>query len=192
MTPIQLLSDWIDEEKALGAQNAQHAVLSTHGLTGEPHGRIVAVREITEESVLFFTQKRTRKVNEIKTHNQVALTFWFERHAREVIIEGEAHFLSAEQNAQYWASYPQWAQIRFCSYAPTSGLTIENKYLLEEKRATLERNFKGISLPCSPDYCGITIKPRRFVFYTYMLEELSDVWEYQMTEKGFLKQRLSP
>jgi len=60
VTPIQLLINWIEEERSLGAQNAQHAVLSTQGLSSQPHSRVVAIREITEDWILLFTQKRTR------------------------------------------------------------------------------------------------------------------------------------
>lgn len=192
MTPIQLLLTWLEEEKSCGAQNAQHAVLSTQGLNGHPHGRVVALREITEDRILLFTQKRTRKVQEIKNNEQVTLTFWFERYAREVIIEGTAHFLSEEQNAHYWTNYPQWAQVRFCSYAPTSGLPIESKHILENKKLKIEQASKNNLLPCSPDYCGISINPKRFVFYSYRLDELSDVWEYTIDNQAIVKRRLSP
>ncbi|HAU3487128.1 TPA: pyridoxamine 5'-phosphate oxidase [Legionella pneumophila] len=192
LNPIELLNTWIEEEQSMGAQYAQHAVLSSHGLDGASHGRIVAIREITNDWVLFFTQKRTRKVLEIKNNNQVALTFWFERHAREVMVEGEANLLSEEQNAYYWDAYPKLAQIRFCSYAPTSGEMIDDKQLLEDKRQDLEQFYKDNVLPCSPDYCGIAIKPKRFVFYSYRLDELSDVWEYLIDNNIIIQRRLSP
>ncbi|MFO9089053.1 pyridoxamine 5'-phosphate oxidase family protein [Legionella pneumophila serogroup 1] len=192
MTPIELLNTWIIDEKSMGAEHAQHAVLSSQGLNGASHGRIVAIREITNDGVLFFTQKRMRKVLEIKNNIQVTLTFWFERHAREVIVEGEANFLSEEQNAHYWDVYPKWAQIRFCSYAPTSGDPIDDKQLLEDKRRNLEQSSKYTVLPCSPDYCGIAIKPKRFVFYSYRLDELSDVWEYLTDNNTITQRRLSP
>jgi pyridoxamine 5'-phosphate oxidase len=192
MTPIELLNTWISDEKSMGAAHAQHAILSSQGLNGASHGRIVAIREITNDWILFFTQKRTRKVSEIRNNNQVALTFWFERYAREVIVEGEASFLSEEQNAHYWDAYPFCAQIRFCSYAPTSGEPIDNKQLLEDKRRNLEQSSKDIVLPCSPDYCGIGIKPKRFVFYSYRLDELSDVWEYLIDNHKTIQRRLSP
>lgn len=192
MTPVQLLTNWIEEEKSLGAGNAQHAVLSTQGIETHAHGRVVAIREITQDWILLFTQKKTRKVQEIKNNKKVALTFWFERHCRETIIEGEAGFLSEQQNINYWNTYPHWAQVRFCSYAPTSGEVIESKDVLEKKRLKIEQDSKNIALPYSPDYCGIFIKPKRFVFYSYRVDELSDVWEYQTNDSGFVKKRLSP
>lgn len=192
MKPIDLLNKWFEEEKQKGHPYAQHAVLSTQGLTGRPHGRIVAIREIKENSVLFFTQRRTRKVKEIEENAAVSLTFWFEHTARQVIIEGDAAFLSESENEKYWNTYPQWAQIRFLSYAPTSGLPIENKQVLENKKIALERTHHDSQLPLSPDYCGISVKPKRVVFYTYRLDELSDVWEYQVNEAEIVKTRLSP
>lgn len=192
MHPIYLLKKWLDEEKSNGAQYAQHAVLSTLGINGHPHGRVVAIREIEEDRLLFFTQKRTRKVEEINACKSVALTFWFEKNAREVIIEGEAEFLSEAQNEKYWKTYPQWAQIRFYSYASTSGLPIDNKQVLENKRIEIEQYCQNKPLLRPPDYCGISVKPRRFVFYTYRLDELSDVWEYQQEMKNFVKRILSP
>lgn len=192
MTPIELLTTWIEEEKAMGAKNAQHAVLSTQGLNSEPHARVVAIREMSEDWILFFTQKRTRKVEEITNNGQVALTFWLERYAREVIVEGEAHFLSEEQNNHYWLNYPKSAQIRFYSYAPTSGLVINNKQILENKKRKIERESNNISLPCSTDYCGITIQPNRFIFYTYRVDELSDVWDYSLQGQHWVKKLLSP
>ena len=190
--PIHLLRQWLDEEKLKGDEYAQHAVLSSQGLNGAPHGRVVAIREITEDRLLLFTQKRTRKVLEIKNNNQVALTFWFERCAREIIIEGEACFLSEEQHAEYWTTYPKWAQIRFLSYAPTSGLPIEDTQLLEDKRLEIEKSSGNDLLPCSSDYCGIAIKPKRFIFYSYRLDELSDVWEYLIDDNTIARRRLSP
>lgn len=192
MTPIALLNEWINQEKTSGAKYTQHAVLSTSGAAGEGHGRVVAVRLIDEEGLLFFTQQRTRKVAEIKRCNKVSLIFWFEREAREVIVEGEAAFLSHDENEQYWNSYPQWAQVRFSSYAPTSGLPIANKQQLEEKRRELQEQHQDTPLPLSPDYCGIRIRPERFVFYSYRLDELSDVWEYQIEKQGFTYKILSP
>lgn len=192
MHPIDILKQWLDEEKLKGAKYTQHAVLSTQGLNGRPHGRVVAIREVEEDRILFFTQKRTRKVGEIEANSAVAITFWFERSAREVIIEGDAVFLSEAENEEYWNTYPEWAQVRFLSYAPTSGLPIENKQVLENKRNEIESANQDNPLPLSPDYCGIFVIPNRVVFYTYRLDEFSDVWEYQINEKGFAKKRLSP
>ena len=64
----------------------RYAILSTIGLDGHPHEGVVAIREIQSDGIIFFTQKSTRKVEEISTCSNVTLTFLFERFARQVII----------------------------------------------------------------------------------------------------------
>ncbi|QMT59979.1 pyridoxal 5'-phosphate synthase [Legionella sp. PC997] len=189
--PIIELSSWLTREREAGAPNPSHAVLSSISLKGVPHSRVVAIREISDEGILFFTQKNTRKVDELKNNPEVSLVFWLELLQREVIIEGKSLFLNHAENKHYWDSYPRWSQIRFLSYAPTSMQLIENKQIIENKRQKIEDSFLNKAIPLSPEYCGVRIQPKRMVFYSYRQDELSDVWEYVKRNEWNL-QRLSP
>jgi pyridoxamine 5'-phosphate oxidase len=193
MHPILQLQNWLREEKDSGASLAQHAVLSTLGREGTPHARLVAIRDVEQEGLVFFTQSGTRKVAEIQQCPAVSLTFWFERFAREVIVEGECHLLSKAENAAYWQSYPKWAQLRFLSYAATSSQTIPDKRILEDKKIQLEKEYRQGEIPLSPHYCGCVVKPKRFVFYSFRTDALSDVIEYRLSSsQGYTWARLSP
>lgn len=48
-----------------GTLNPRQAVLATCAKEAIPHARVVAIREINERGLLFFTQKGTRKFNEL-------------------------------------------------------------------------------------------------------------------------------
>ena len=159
--PIELLNKWLSEERAAGAPNPQQAVLSTATDQAVPHARVVAIREINDQWLLFFTQKKTRKVSELGINPIAAMVFWFELLQREVIIEGEVEPLSEVENTHYWQSYPREAQIRFYSYAPTSSESITSKQELEEKRKQIEQKFIGKQLPINEFYCGFKLKPKR-------------------------------
>lgn len=118
--PFELLKTWLQEERDGGAPNPQQAVLATAAQQTAPHARVVAIREITENGLLFFTQRGTRKVQELQDNPHATMVFWLELQQRGVIVEGSVVPLSAEENGHYWQSYPREAQIRFYSYAPTS------------------------------------------------------------------------
>ncbi|HHF0523301.1 MULTISPECIES: hypothetical protein [Legionella] len=45
-----------------GAPNPQNAILSKTGKDAIPHGCVIAIREINEQGLLFFTQRGTRKI----------------------------------------------------------------------------------------------------------------------------------
>lgn len=188
----ELLSHWLMQEKEKGAPNPQQAVLSTMGLNAAPSARVIAIREINEQELLFFTQSGTRKVTELNQNPQAVITFWFELWQREVIIEGTTTALSQIENEAYWQSYPREAQIRFHSYAPTSSQIIMNKQILEEKRQAIEKNYDGQPIPISPFYSGFRLTPARMIFYAYRTDELSDVSEYTQTEDGWIHRILSP
>ncbi|MCL9685294.1 pyridoxine/pyridoxamine 5'-phosphate oxidase [Legionella maioricensis] len=190
--PINLLKKWLEEEKGLGVSNPQQAVLSTATLSALPRSRVVAIREINEEGMIFFTQKGTRKVTELINNPVAALTFWFEMSSREVIIEGTVVPLSVEENEVYWNSYPREAQIRFYSYAATSATPIASKEILAKKKSQIELEYHGHPLPMSEFYCGFRFIPDRLVFYAYRIDELSDVAEYVRQENSWMKQLLSP
>ncbi|MFT4059954.1 MAG: pyridoxamine 5'-phosphate oxidase family protein [Legionella sp.] len=190
--PFIELSLWLANEREEGASNPNYAVLSSTSIEGLARSRVVAIREITDEAVLFFTQKSTRKVRDLLHNPHVSLVFWLELQQKEVIIEGNAIALTALENKHYWEHYPRWAQIHFLSYAPISAQVISSKDTLEKKREEIERKFVNQELPISPEYCGFKIVPQRIVFYAYRTDELSDVWEYTLENKSWKIQRLSP
>ena len=192
INPIKHLNQWIQDERAAGAPNPQQAVLSTADSRGVPHSRVVAIREINTQGLLFFTQRDTRKVTEMRVNSSVSMTFWFELLLRQVIVEGIIEALSETENEQYWQSYPREAQIRFHSYAPTSAQPIQSKQELEEKRKIIQETYAGQSVPVSAFYCGFRLKPNRFVFYAYQPNELSDVLEYACVDNEWTEQLLSP
>lgn len=190
--PFDLLTLWLNEEKTLGAPNPQQAVLSTLGLEGHPHARVIAIRKISDEGFYFFTQRGTRKIAEIYQNPQVSLTFWLELQQRQIIIEGVAQALSNQENEAYWQSYPREAQIRFKAYASTSSQPILSKDILEAKKVELERQYENKDIPIDDHYLGFFIEAKRFIFYAYQPPGLSDVVEYSLNQGLWHSQCLSP
>lgn len=190
--PINKLKDWLNEEKIAGAPNPAQAVLSTCTLDSIPHSRVIAIREITDTELIFFTQQGTRKVKELDENPLISLNFWFELTQRQVIIEGKAAALSSSENQSYWSSYPRFAQLRFCTYAPTSAQKIDSKKQLEEKRTKLDRLHKENDVPMSPFYCGYRIQAENFLFYRYRIDEFSDVWKFEKNKDFWEQFLISP
>jgi len=191
-TPLKRLEIWLAEEKLSGAPNPCQAVLATATTEAIPHARVVAIREFSPQGLIFFTQKGTRKVEEIIKNPQGVITFWLELKQRQIVIEGKIEALTLAENDNYWRAYPKEAQIRFTAYAPTSGQPIPSKQFLENKRNDIASAYTDKELSMSPYYCGFRLIPHRFVFYAYCSPELSDVWEYQYQANEWLEKTLSP
>lgn len=147
--PFCKTRDWLTKEKSLGVEDPDCAVLATVTHTGIPHSRIVAIRKIETDSLLFFTQQKTRKVNELLNNPAASMNFVLLMQQRQITIEGIAKPLSPEENEQFWQTLPRVRQLRFSAYAPTSGQVIKDINDLETKRKDLEEQFLGQAIPMS-------------------------------------------
>ena len=190
--PFNQLIDWLSKEKELGVPQPECAVLATCTSSGIPHSRVVAIREIKDDGILFFTQKGTRKVSELLANPAATLNFLFAMQQRQVSIEGIATPISPEENQFYWSSLPRERQLRFSAYAPTSGQVISDLHQLDTRKQELDEQFSNQPIPMCADYMGFRFKPQAFVFYTVEPISFSQVFRFSREGEGWRKELLSP
>jgi pyridoxamine 5'-phosphate oxidase len=190
--PFAKIHDWIEKEKALGSPSPDRVVLATTTPQGVPHSRLVAVRELTAEGVLFFTQQGTRKTLELGENPDASMTLWLALQQRQVILDGIIHPLSQQENESYWKTMPLDRQLRFSAYAPTSGQPISSLEVLESTLAELIKKFGNAEIPMSEYYCGFRLIPAFIYFYTLGTQTFSEVMRYERTPRGWEEQLLSP
>jgi len=186
------MQQWLNQEKNLGSPNPNNIVLATAGKTGIPHSRIVAIREITEQGILFFTQRDTRKVNELTENPRASMTLWLPLQQREIVIEGSVVALSQKENQHYWDLLPYDRKLRFSAYSPTSSQPIRALAKLENKVKLLEKQYTATTIPMSAYYCGFCLVPTMLYFYTLGTTTFSEIIKYSQSSDGWQKQTLSP
>lgn len=184
--------EWLKKESELGVEQPYCAVLATVTSTGIPHSRVVAIREIETDSLLFFTQQKTRKVNELLNNPSASMNFLLTRQERQITLEGTAIPLSKEENMQFWQTLPRERQLRFSAYAPTSGQVIQDLNELEKRKKDLVERFTNQSIPMSEFYYGFRFTPETFIFYTVGSISFSEVIKYSKKRKVWQQQLLSP
>src|SRR5579883_2276823 len=162
--PILKLNDWLEKERKLGSSNPDRAVLATAGKDNIPHSRVVAIREINEKGILFFTQRGTRKVME----------------------------LSREVNEKYWKTLPRDRQLRFAAYAPTSTQPIQSIETINDEYHNLLKQFDRRDVPISEYYCGFRLFPEYFYFYSLGSDDFSELIKYRFNNDQWTEQLLSP
>ncbi|HAT8176151.1 TPA: pyridoxamine 5'-phosphate oxidase family protein [Legionella pneumophila] len=190
--PFNMLKEWLNKEKERGIEDPACAVLSTCSSSGEPHSRVVAIREIETESLLFFTQQKTRKVTELLNNPKSCLNFLFAMQNRQVILEGTAIPISQEENEAFWSTLPRERQLRFSAYAPTSGLVIKDLNQLETRKKELSDQFAGLPIPMSEYYFGFRFIPKTWIFYTVGSISFSEVIRYTKIEDSWKSELISP
>lgn len=189
--PFNILSEWIKKEKALGVKQPDYAVLSTVS-EGVPRSRVVAIREMKDDNLFFFTSTKTRKVAELLKNPAATINFLFTLQERQVVLEGYARPLTALENQFYWNTLPRERQLRFNAYAPHSGEEIDDVVSLEKEQESIARKFLEQPIPISACYMGFCFIPETFLFYALGQDAFSDVFRFTKTTHGWEKKRLSP
>lgn len=192
--PIITINEWLTKEKELGSSDPNRMVLATAGKDNVPHSRIVAVREINERGVLFFTQRGNGKVIQILENPQVSMTLWLPLQQRQVNLEGQNLPLSEKENQAYWQSLSRERQLRFAAYAPTSTQAISSLQELENKYQNLIKEFadQAHPIPMSAYYCGFRLVPQEIYFYTLGINAFSEYIQYRWGDNSWVRQLLSP
>lgn len=192
--PFHMIVEWLEKEKTLGIETPDCAILSTVTSENKPRSRVVAIRGIDAEteSLVFFTQQKTKKVGELLNNPHASFNFFLSKQQKQIVLEGTVKPLSFEENQLFWEALPRERQLKFSAYAPTSGQPILGIHELEEVKQTITTLFKDKPIPMSEFYCGFRFIPNLILFYTLGKESFSEITRYSKIESGWTSQLLSP
>lgn len=190
MNPVETIKTWIEEEKELGSPSADSVVLATASAEGKVHSRIVAIRDITQSGILFFTQKRSRKARDLNENSSASMTLWLPLKKREVVFDGVVETLSQHENQTYWETLPRERQLRFLTYK--SGESIDSLNALQVEYDRLEKKYHNKTIPMDECYCGYRLVPHMIYFYTLGNDTFSEVIKWVYMEGKWEKKLVSP
>jgi len=191
--PFKQIKEWLEKEKSLGSSNPDRFVLATTSKNAVPHSRIVAIREIDDKSILFFTQGGTRKVKEMNENPLASATLWLPLQQREVVMDGTIEALNMNENEHYWKTLPRESQLKFLAYAGTSGQAIDSINLLNDKHKSLANQYQNTEIPMNAKlYCGYRLVPEIIYFYTLGVESFSEIIRFSLKNNRWQQQLLSP
>jgi pyridoxamine 5'-phosphate oxidase len=176
--PFTQFEQWFKE--ALDAQilepNAFSLATSTHD--GFPSVRIVLLKEITSEGLVFFTNYNSKKGKELTTNPKCSLVFFWGELERQVRIQGVATKLTKHESFAYFKSRPKESQIG-ATISPQSEIIPSREYL-DNLFVTSTDKYKDIRLPLPDHWGGFIIKPINFEFWQGRENRLHDRIMYQL------------
>ena len=152
----------------------------------------MAIREIKDESLIFFTSSQTRKVMELSSNPAATMTFWFAMQKKQITLEGFARPVTESENQHYWSMLPRERQLRFLTYAPFSGQVIHDLKDLYDLKNDLFNHFSNKLIPVSEFYKGFCFVPQTLIFYQSMQDDFPNVFQFLKSNGNWEKQRLSP
>lgn len=184
--PLVQFDKWLHEALNAEMLEPNAMALSTVNAAGKPSCRIVLLKELSKEGLIFYTNYESNKGKEILSHPSVAVTFFWDVLERQVRIEGLAEKISGEQSDRYFDSRPDDSKI---------GAIASPQSEVVDGREELEKRFKeAAELPLKrPEHWGgIIIKPEMFEFWQGRPSRMHDRIRFTQSDGKWQRLRLAP
>jgi pyridoxamine-phosphate oxidase len=188
--PILRTHDWIQEAKDKEAGLPHALNLSSVSLEGQPSSRMVLLKRLSDEGLVFFTDYDGKKGQEIVNNNKAALNFWWAKTNKQIRIEGICKKVSDKESDDYFHSRPRGSQISALASKQTE--TLESYEGLLEKAKQIESDNEGKDIKRPDRWGGFVLKPNLFEFWTNQENRLHKRELFTLNEEGWEKSLLSP
>ncbi|MGI9117338.1 MAG: pyridoxamine 5'-phosphate oxidase [Gaiellales bacterium] len=190
--PIDLFLSWIGTARGSGAILEPNAMaLATVGADGNPVARMVLLKEVADDGAfVFFTNRESRKGQDLAAHPRASLVFWWEPLERQVRVEGDVVPTSDAETAAYFATRPR--ESRIGAWASHQTQPIADRPALERQFDEADAAHPGEDVPVPPWWGGYRVVPDAIEFWQGRTGRMHDRLRYERKDAHWRRERLQP
>lgn len=190
--PFSLFELWLEQavETELPPVEPNAMMLATVDAEGQPHCRVLLLKDFDQNGFVFYTNYLSSKGHEIEQNNRAAMTFFWPMLERQIRIEGELERVSEAESDEYFNMRPLGSRIGAWASAQSQPLSSRDE--LEAQVAHYSEKFAGNpSRP--PHWGGYRLLAHSMEFWQGRADRLHDRLLYRKTDTlAWLRQRLAP
>jgi pyridoxamine 5'-phosphate oxidase len=170
--PLKQLEKWIKEADEAGCPEHTAMTVATASADGQPSMRIVLLKYLRNDGLVFFTNYRSHKGKDLAVNSKVAAHFFWPELERQVKVEGLVHKTDAETSDAYFNSRPFESKISaIMSHQSTE---VQNRQELEKMWREEKNKWEGQEIERPDFWGGYLIKPIRVEFWQGRQHRLHD------------------
>ena len=187
--PLNQFQRWL--EQALNAQlpEPNAMTLATVGADGRPSTRVVLIKGCDERGIVWYTNYRSRKGQDLAAHPHAALQFHWVELERVVRIEGSVTQVDAAESDAYFASRP--LDSRLGAWASPQSEVISSRAVLVANAAQAAIKH-ALHPPRPPHWGGYRLQADRWEFWQGRKSRLHDRLRYRLEGNAWVRERLAP
>jgi pyridoxamine 5'-phosphate oxidase len=161
--PFALFDAWYAEARETEINDSNAVALATVDAAGRPAVRMVLLKGHGPDGFVFYTNRQSRKADDIAANANVALLFHWKSLRRQIRIEGAVTQVSDAESDAYFAS--RGRDSRLGAWASEQSRPLDARETFEARFAEMQARFEGGDVPRPPHWGGYRVVPTRIEFW---------------------------
>ena len=186
--PLVQFRKWFQEAINCEISYPNAATLSTVDKDHFPQSRVILIKEVNDQGIVFFTNYESAKAQQLSANNKAGLNIFWKELDRQIRVTGRVSKISAMESQAYFYSRPRESQIS--AIASPQSKSISKEELVKE----IERIKKKYpdKLPMPKNWGGFILRPIKMEFWQGRPNRLHDRFLYEPSSGGHKITRLAP
>lgn len=161
--PHSLFESWFAEAKQSEPNDPEAVALATATPEGRPSVRMVLLKGHDERGFVIYTNRESRKADELEANPYASLLFHWKTLRRQVRVEGAVSRVSDAESDAYFASRSR--DSRLGAWASDQSRPLDARETFEGRVEEMRRRFEGGDVPRPPHWGGYRVAPERIEFW---------------------------
>ena len=180
--PFDQFGKWMQQAIDLEIHDPTAMTIATVSEDGQPSQRIVLLKHIDKDGMIFYTNYSSRKAIELDNNPKISLHFPWHAIDRQVKICGEVAKISAAESLKYFVTRPHESQI--AALVSHQSKVLSSRGLLLNQFESLKQKFKAGEIPFPDFWGGYRVEPTEFEFWQGGANRLHDRFRYLRSGEG--------
>lgn len=165
--------------------------LATATPDGVPSARVVLLKDIDDDGIVFYTNYASQKGREIAANPKAAAVFHWPTLERQVRIAGRIEKVRRERSEQYFHKRPRGSQ--FGAMVSNQSDVVPTREILEEDLSQLERTYgEEDVIPLPENWGGYKLLVEELELWQGRPNRLHDRIRYRLDGDTYVMERLAP
>lgn len=164
--------------------------LATADTEGRPSARLVSLKRLSGDALIFTTALWTRKAAELRDNPYAAATCFWPSLGRQVRVEGRVEIAERELAEELFGARPRDHQLQ--AHVSRQGEEIEGLEQLRGRLEALRDELGEGPVPCPDDWGAVRLRPDRVEFWQEGEDRLHRRELFEASAGGWRQTLLAP
>jgi pyridoxamine 5'-phosphate oxidase len=189
--PFEIARRWLSEAEATEVNDPNAMALATVDSSGLPNVRIVLLKDIEDDGLVFYTNYESAKARELDHAGQAAVVLHWKSIRRQVRVRGRVEKEDGPKADSYYRS--RSLKSRIGAWASRQSRPLDSRAALLSEVVRLTPQL-GLDPERPPYWGGYRIRPVEFEFWADGAFRLHDRfrWTTSQGQDGWTVRRLNP